>query len=104
MVNLPFTYMSYSETRKIPKPNTELFRFDEDGQLSPFGSIVYSLDTTTLKLETGFFKVLAGGRVDNRDLDFDAKYKLTKNNFLCWANGLFDKTIDLILRILISSL
>ena len=94
MVNLPFTYMSYSETRKIPKPNTELFRFDEDGQLSPFGSIVYSLDTTTLKLETGFFKVLAGGRVDNRDLDFDAKYKLTKNNFLCWTNGLFDKTID----------
>jgi hypothetical protein len=94
MVNLPFTYMSYSETRKIPNPNTELFRFDEDGLLSPFGSMVYSLDTSTLKLETGSFKVLAGGRVENRDLDLDAKYKLTKNNFLCWANGLFDKTID----------
>lgn len=94
IVNLPYTYMSYSEKRNIPKPNTELFRFDEDGKLSLFGPIVYSLDTTLLKLVTGNLKVLAGGKVVNSDLNLDDRFKMTKNNFLCWVNGLFDKTID----------
>lgn len=94
VVNLPYTYMSYSEERRIPNPNTEIFRFNEDGKLSSFGNVVYSLDPTLLKLTIGNIKVLAGGRVVNSDLDVDAKFKMTKHNFLCWEDGLFNKNID----------
>lgn len=94
VVNLPFTYMNYSEARKIPAHNKELFRFDDNGKLSPFGAIIYSINIDSIDLKTGSFKVLAGGKISDMDLEMDAKYKLTKNNFLCWVDGKFDKNVD----------
>lgn len=94
IVNLPYTYMSYSESRNLPRVNTELFRFDEDGKLSLFGPIVYSIDTNLLKLSYGKMRVLAGGKIVNTDLDLDERFKMTKHNFLCWSNGLFDSKLD----------
>ena len=94
IVNLPYTYMSYSEKRKIGKDYEELFRFDNDGKLSDVGPIVYSLDINKLNIVYKKLKVLNGGRLLNHNLEINDKFKLTKNNTLCWKDGLFDKDLD----------
>ena len=69
IVNLPYTYMSYSEKRKIGKDYEELFRFDNDGKLSDVGPIVYSLDINKLNIVYKKLKVLNGGRLLNHNLE-----------------------------------
>ena len=94
IVNLPYTYMSYSESRRIPGGYQELFRFADDGTLSGFGATVYSLDTEKMGVTYGNIKTLNGGKLVNYDLGVNSKFKLTNNNFLCWKNSLFDKDLD----------
>ena len=94
IVNLPYTYMSYSESRRIPGGYQELFRFADDGTLSGFGVTVYSLDTEKMGVTYGNIKTLNGGKLVNYDLGVNSKFKLTNNNFLCWKNSLFDKDLD----------
>lgn len=94
IVNLPYTYMSYSESRRIPGGYQELFRFADDGTLSGFGATVYSLDIEKMGVTYGNIKTLNGGKLVNYDLGVNSKFKLTNNNFLCWKNSLFDKDLD----------
>lgn len=94
IIHLPFTSVYYHEWRQVPKGMTEIFRFDEDGKLSNYGNIVYSIDTNMLNIIYRKYNALKGAKIENVDLDMDAKYKITENNFICFKNGLFDKTID----------
>lgn len=91
IVSFPFN-VSYSESRQIPKGNTEIFRFSEEGTLLDYGTIVFSVSVDTLLYKK--YTALEGGTILNHDMDVDKTYKITKDNFICFKNKLFDSTFD----------
>lgn len=94
IVNIPFS-VKYTESGDlIPSdriPNlTELFRFNDEGELHLYGlTSIYACFDDRTKLIYRKFKYLIGAKVSNVPMDINKNFKLSKNNFFIFKNGLF---------------
>lgn len=83
MIHIPFK-VNYTENREFNDEDLQLFRFNDDGLVAPYGKIVYTANIPELNVLSDSF--LDGAVVENYDLNFNTKYKLNENNFIVFKD------------------
>lgn len=82
-IHIPFN-VTYTETRELHHDQVEMFRFDHDGLLQPWGYVILYANIPDLYYKS--YSTIAGGVVDCVDLEFNKKYKLNSNNLFTFSN------------------
>ena len=83
IIHIPFN-VHYTEERKFNQNDVQLFRFNEEGLIAPYGKTLFTVSNPELKFITDTH--LEGAVVENQSINLDKHYKLDKNNFFVFKN------------------